>query len=154
MGVIGKNKWVNFLHIYLIFDTMISFIEGNELRIFYLCLGFLVFSLAVLGIFLPVLPTTPLVLLSTFFFGKSSPRFHRWVTNTWVYEKYAKDFMEHRSMTLGRKIFLLSLVSIMLLFPLILLAPLWKLVIVGIYIFLYYYFICKIKTVPAQKNEE
>ncbi|MCI6663973.1 MAG: YbaN family protein [Spirochaetia bacterium] len=108
--------------------------------------------MGVLGIFLPVLPTTPLVMLSAFLLGKSSSRFNQWITSTWVYEKYAKDFVEHRSMSLGRKIFLLSLASVMLLFPLIILAPLWKLVIVGVYIFLYYYFIYKIKTITSQDS--
>lgn len=124
------------------------------MRVFYFLLGAVAFGLAVLGIFLPVLPTTPLVLLSAFLLGKSSPRFNRWITSTWVYEKYAKDFVEHRSMSLGRKIFLLSLASVMLLFPLIILAPLWKLVIVGVYIFMYYYFICRIKTISPQERNE
>ena len=61
------------------------------MRVFYFLLGAVAFGLAVLGIFLPVLPTTPLVLLSAFLLGKSSPRFNRWITSTWVYEKYAKD---------------------------------------------------------------
>ena len=120
------------------------------MRFFYFLLGILAFGLGVLGIFLPVLPTTPLVMLSAFLLGKSSSRLNQWITTTKVYEKYAKDFVEHRSMSLGRKIFLLSLASVMLLFPLIILAPLWKLVIVGVYIFLYYYFIYKIKTIRAQ----
>ena len=120
------------------------------MRFFYFLLGILAFGLGVLGIFLPVLPTTPLVMLSAFLLGKSSSRFNQWITTTKVYEKYAKDFVEHRSMSLGRKIFLLSLASVMLLFPLIILAPLWKLVIVGVYIFLYYYFIYKIKTITSQ----
>lgn len=120
------------------------------MRFFYFLLGILAFGLGVLGIFLPVLPTTPLVMLSAFLLGKSSSRLNQWITTTKVYEKYAKDFVEHRSMSLGRKIFLLSLASVMLLFPLIILAPLWKLVIVGVYIFLYYYFIYKIKTITSQ----
>ena len=122
------------------------------IRVFYFLLGALAFGLSVLGVFIPVLPTTPLVLLSAFLLGKSSPKFKRWISRTWVYEKYAKDFVEHRSMSLGRKIFLLSLASVMLLFPLIFLAPLWKLVIVWVYIFLYYYFICRIKTISPQKK--
>ncbi len=120
------------------------------MRFFYFLLGVIAFGLGVLGIFLPVLPTTPLVMLSAFLLGKSSSRLNQWITTTKVYEKYAKDFVEHRSMSLGRKIFLLSLASVMLLFPLIILAPLWKLVIVGVYIFLYYYFIYKIKTITSQ----
>ena len=127
-------------------------VEDTKLRFFYFLLGVIAFGLGVLGIFLPVLPTTPLVMLSAFLLGKSSSRFNQWITSTWVYEKYAKDFVEHRSMSLGRKIFLLSLASVMLLFPLIILAPLWKRVIVGVYIFLYYYFIYKIKTITSQDS--
>lgn len=124
------------------------------MRIVYFCLGAIALGLGAVGVFVPVLPTTPLVMLSAFLFGKSSRRFHAWITGTRLYEKYAKDFVESRTMTLGRKVFLLCLASVMLLFPLIVLAPLWKLVIVGVYIFLYYYFIFRIKTAPKESGLE
>ena len=56
-------------------------------------------------------------------------------------------------MTLGRKVFLLALASVMLLFPLIMLDLVWKLVIVGVYLFMYYYFIFKIQTVPKERKD-
>lgn len=124
------------------------------MRVLFFCLAFLSLGLGTVGIFVPVLPTTPLVMLSAFLFGKSSQRFHNWITGTRIYEKYAKDFVENRTMTLGRKIFIVSLASVMLLFPLIMLAPIWKIVIVGVYLFLYYYFIFQIKTAPREKKTE
>lgn len=124
------------------------------MRFLFFCLAFLSLGLGVVGIFVPVLPTTPLVMLSAFLFSKSSKRFHKWITGTKIYEKYAKDFVETRTMTLGRKIFIVSLASIMLLFPLIMLDFIWKLVIIGVYIFLYYYFIFQIKTAPRKKKTE
>lgn len=123
------------------------------MRVLFFCLAVITLGLGTLGVFVPVLPTTPLVMLSAFLFGKSSERFHRWITSTKIYEKYAKDFVENRCMTLRRKVFLLALASIMLLFPLIMLDLVWKLVIVGVYLFMYYYFIFKIKTVPKERKD-
>ena len=124
------------------------------MRVFYLCLGAISLGLGTVGMFVPVLPTTPLVLLSAFLFSKSSRRFHNWLVGTEIYEKYAKDFIENRSMTLGRKVFILTLASVMMFFPLLMLSWIWKLVIAGIYIFMYWYFIFRIRTIPKEDKED
>lgn len=121
--------------------------EFFMIRYIFFILGSLSLVLAVLGIVLPIVPTTPLLLLACYLYGKSSERFCDWLTSTAFYNKYAKDFVDNRSLTLNRKILLLSLASTMLLFPLIILPLMLKLVIICTYLFLYYYFIFKIKTI-------
>lgn len=118
----------------------------------YIFLGSLSLGLGILGIFLPVIPTTPLLMLSCYLYSRSSKRFYLWLTSTRLYEKHAKDFVENRQLSLGKKIFLLSFASIMLLFPLFILDGVLKLFIVGMYIYLYYYFLFKIKTTKSLED--
>jgi uncharacterized membrane protein YbaN (DUF454 family) len=55
------------------------------MRIVFLLIGFTSLFLGIVGIFLPLLPTTPFILLAAACFAKASPRFHDWIVNhpTW-----------------------------------------------------------------------
>ncbi|SRR3712207_82638 len=57
-----------------------------------------------IGIFLPLLPTTPFILLSAFCFQKSSERFHQWILSSPVFGKYIRDYQEQKGITLKNKI--------------------------------------------------
>jgi len=51
----------------------------------YLFFGFLFIILAVIGIFLPLLPTTPFIILAAYFFSQSSEKYHQWLLNNKIF---------------------------------------------------------------------
>lgn len=61
-------------------------------KIGYLTLGWFSLALGVLGIVLPLLPTTPFVLLSAFCFSRSSRRFHLWLLNHKLFGGLIRDW--------------------------------------------------------------
>ncbi|WP_342589373.1 YbaN family protein [Staphylococcus coagulans] len=59
------------------------------------------------GAVLPLLPTTPFLLVAVLCFAKSSDRFHDWLIQTTIYKVYIEDFRRYRGYTMKKKIQLL-----------------------------------------------
>lgn len=57
-------------------------------RAVFLCAGFLLVFLAAVGVVLPVLPTTPLLILAAACFARSSPTFYRWLLDNRLFGPY------------------------------------------------------------------
>ncbi len=83
-------------------------------KIILLSFGFISLGLGVLGIFLPLLPTTPFFLLSAFLFSKSSDKFHARLLSHKILGTYIRDFQEHKSIPLRVKITSVSMLWIAL----------------------------------------
>ena len=67
-------------------------------------LGLLSLGLGILGIFLPVLPTTPLLLLAAALFLRSNRRLYHWLMNHPKLGTYIRNFIEHKAIPLRVKI--------------------------------------------------
>ena len=122
-------------------------------KYFYITLGFITLGLGLIGVILPILPTTPFLLVTSFCFAKGSERFHSWFTNTNIYKKHLESFVKERAMTLKQKVELLSFVNFMLAFPLILVDVLpMRITIIVLIIIKLYYFIFRVKTITPEEK--
>ena len=120
----------------------------------YIALGFIALGLGIIGIILPVLPTTPFLLVTSYCFAKGSDRFHNWFINTKVYKKHLESFVKERAMTLKEKVVLLSFVNFMLAFPLILIDVLaMRITIIILIIIKLYYFTFKVRTITPEEKK-
>jgi len=120
------------------------------MKILYLILGFISLILGLIGIIMPVLPTTPFLLLTLYCFSKGSEKCKNWFINTKIYKNHLKNFVEKKAMTLKQKISILLMADLMLMLPLIF-SPFihLKIFIVFLIIYKFYYFIFKIETIKV-----
>ncbi|HHU28345.1 TPA: DUF454 domain-containing protein [bacterium] len=124
-------------------------------RIIYIILGFITLVIGFVGILLPIIPTVPLFLLTTFFFAKGSKKFHNWFMSTKLYKKYLSNFVEHRSMNIIREIILLCSVSLMLIIVTLVTNKLIVSIIMPIVILiLYSFFFFYVRSVSNNKNKD
>ena len=75
----------------------------------FVILGSLSLGLGILGIFVPLLPTTPLLLLAAALYFKSSPRLYAWLVGHPRLGRYILSFREHRAIPLHAKVLSVSL---------------------------------------------
>lgn len=122
-------------------------------KYFYIGIGFITLILGIIGVILPILPTTPFLLITSFCFAKGSEKFHNWFINTKLYKKHLESFVKERAMTLKEKVVLLTFVNIMLAFPLIMVDVLpMRITIIVLIIIKLYYFIFKVRTVTPEEK--
>lgn len=126
-------------------------------KIIFVVLGCICLGLGTVGIFLPILPTTPFFLLTLFFFANSSEKLHTWFVGTKLYKKHLEPFVQKRGMLLSTKLSIIGTVTILMgigfflmarkgiWIPCIILAVVWIAHII--------YFVFRVKTIPKGSNE-
>lgn len=124
-------------------------------RLFFVCMGFVFVGIAVLGAILPILPTTPWVLLASYCFARSSPRLQKWLRRSPYFGHLIQDWENHRGIRKSIKITAVSMVFIVIsLTCLFGRAPVWAkwsaagLGLVGICVIVFV-----VPTIPKEKKE-
>jgi len=95
------------------------------LRVLFLSLGSLCVGLATIGLVLPLLPTTPFLLLAAACYARSSKRFYDWLLANRVFGPTIRQWQENRSVALRTKIVAISLLVITLGSSIVFFVPLW-----------------------------
>ena len=79
---------------------------------FYLLLGLGALVVGIVGIVLPLVPTTGPLLIAAFAFSRSSERFHQWLINHRILGRFISDFQAGRGIPLKIKILAVVAMSI------------------------------------------
>ena len=79
-------------------------------------MGTIFVGIGIIGIFIPILPTTPFLLLAAACYARSSTRFYNWLINNKLIGTYIKNYREGKGVPLKVKVFTILLLWITILF--------------------------------------
>lgn len=87
-------------------------LHRNTLKYIYITAGVLATAMGTIGVVVPGLPTTPLVLLASWCFYKSSPRLQTWLLQSFL-GKYIREYKEKGGITTRKRIYIILLMATM-----------------------------------------
>ena len=90
--------------------------EGRKMKYLLIILGSISLALGVIGIFLPLLPTTPFLLLAATLYVRSSQKLYQWLINQKYLGTYIRNFREYHAIPLRAKIISITMVWITLIY--------------------------------------
>ena len=125
---------------------------------FWITFGIIFMAIGAIGVPLPLLPTTPFLLLAAFCFAKGSERMDAWFRSTRLYKNHLESFVQNRAMTLKTKLCILIPVSVMLIGAFIGMCQkdttgtrIGRVTVVVLIILKYLYFFTRIKTIKSEE---
>ena len=101
-------------------------------RRLWVAVGGIALGVGIVGILVPLLPTTPFLILAAYCFSRGSGRLHSWLVNHRTFGPPVRDWRRHRAVS--RKSKLAAMIAIALIFALsvFLEAPAWAIALQGI----------------------
>lgn len=94
-------------------------------RILYYILGTMCLVLGAIGIFFPILPTTPFLLLAAACYVRSSQKAYDWLLNNKIFGQYIRNYREGKGMPIKIKLITLTFLWITILISVVLIRILW-----------------------------
>lgn len=109
--------------------SLVGQIGPGVLRAIWFSVGAIALALGALGAVLPVLPTTPFVILAAFAFGKSSPQVQALLENSQLFGPMIADWREHGAIATRYKVVAVTMMAGVFGVSLLLSVPVWVLVV-------------------------
>lgn len=94
------------------FSHQTNLSRNKQVRVALTIAGTMSLALGVIGIFLPILPTTPFLLLSAGCYARSSIRFYNWLLNNRIFGKYIQNWRRNGKVPVKTKIFAVSMLAL------------------------------------------
>lgn len=94
-------------------------------RAFFFIIGSISLALGGIGIILPVLPTTPFLLLALACYFRSSQRMTQWILTNKYFGKYIKNYREGKGIPLKTKLFAIVTLWVTIVYSAFFIIPLW-----------------------------
>lgn len=92
-------------------------------------LGLVCLVVGMVGIVVPLLPTTPLLILAAYLFSHGSPRMHDWLINHRIFGPPIRNWHEHRAISRRAKVWAVTAIALLFILSIALDVPQWVLVI-------------------------
>ncbi|WP_180541903.1 YbaN family protein [Staphylococcus haemolyticus] len=125
------------------------------MRYVLIVLGIVFTVIAFTGAVLPLLPTTPFLILAAICFTNSSRKFKIWLESTQIYKNYVENFKKYKGYTMKEKIRILISLYIVVGFSIFMISNLYirigLMIMVVIQTIVLFTFV---KTLPANFNQE
>lgn len=99
------------------------------IRALWLILGLVALACGIAGIVLPLVPTTPFILLAAFAFARSSPRLSDWIVSHAHFGPLIENWRRHGAISRRAKVYALAAIAVTPLITLAIGAPLWALLV-------------------------
>lgn len=124
-------------------------------KIFCIVLGSISLCLGCIGVVVPVLPTTPLLLLSAFLFSQGSERLGAWLASTRVYRAYVEPFKRNGGISKQKKIHILGAsLAVMSISAILVQKPIVWAILSLVALFLLYLMLVRIPTISKEQEED
>ncbi|MBR3143034.1 MAG: YbaN family protein [Clostridiales bacterium] len=127
-------------------------------KIIFIVVGCVCLALGTVGVFLPILPTTPFYLITLYCFARSSKRLEDWFKGTKLYKKHLESFVEKRGMLMSTKLSILITVTLLMSLGIFFMARkgIWIpcIILAVVWICHFIYFVFFVKTIKGETGNE